>query len=96
MELKTILKELYAGKKLTISFANSKDREAFRQRLYKLKQTQDKALTDILDEERQELRCQLIDVIDAGETSIEEEPPKARFWLESKPSQEFEVTIEPE
>lgn len=53
-----ILNQLYAGKKITLQFTSVEDRESFRQALYKIKKTQDDALTAVLDEKKQILHCE--------------------------------------
>lgn len=60
-----ILNQLYAGKRITLSFQNESARENFRQRIYKLKKGQDAAVSAVLDEEKLILKCKKIDgVID--------------------------------
>lgn len=86
MELKDILKELYAGKKITLSFESIAARESFRVRLYKAKSPQDKALEDICDEEKMVLR------FDCSERVAN--AYKAKIWLENKSSPDnFEVLL---
>lgn len=92
MDLKEILKKLYEGRRLKLSFASAKEREQFRIRLYKIKQREDKVLTDILDEDRQVLKCQFIDVVETDGVTLSTPIIDAIFWLEKKPIQEFEVT----
>lgn len=97
MELKDILKELYAGKKITLSFKTIADRDSFRVRLYKAKSPQDKALEDICDEEKMVLRFEKtteIGVDDAPNVDglYDYNAYKAKIWLENKSSPDnFEV-----
>jgi hypothetical protein len=88
VNLKEILKEVYAGKKLTLGFETKQARENFRVALYKAKSPEDKVLTDILNEERQTLRFEKLDPEVMGVVQY-----KAKIWLENKPSEpaDFEV-----
>lgn len=52
-----VLNQLYANKRVTLSFQTAEARENFRQSLYKIKKTQDDALLAVLDEEKMTLGC---------------------------------------
>ena len=92
--LKQILKHIYEGKKIKMTFGNHKQRENFRVRLYKAKQEEDRVLTDILEEDRQILKCELRDSIVVDGKEINSSVCEAIFWLEKKPTEtqfDFEV-----
>jgi hypothetical protein len=93
MNLKEILKEVYAGKKITLGFESKAARENFRVALYKAKSPEDKVLTDILDVEKQTLRFEKIDDMDTlSDPDHAVRNFKAKIWLENKPSEpDFEV-----
>lgn len=80
----SVLNQLYAQRKVTLRFESEKDREDFRQSLYKLKRIQDLAAFNVLDEAKQTLRC-----VFAG--SLVKEDCYAIFWLENKKEISFEI-----
>jgi hypothetical protein len=92
MNLPDILKRLYAGAALKITFPDDNSREAARMRLYKLKKTQDKFLTDILDEDRQVLRFQVSDLLgDETDGVVHILEYSATLWLAAKIKPDFAV-----
>lgn len=94
MDIAGILKNLRLGNKVVLTFQSPLAREKFRVALYKAKKEEDKVLTDVLDEERETLRTE---AFDTEITDLEFKPVtqfKARFWLEKKPSDDYEVEIE--
>lgn len=94
MNLQQILNSLRAGAKLKLRFDSSAARERFRVAIYKKKKDEDKALTDILDEDRKVLRFEAKDrevLNDQPETVYE-----VTLWLEDKPEElEFDVEVIP-
>lgn len=95
MNIDSVLKELYLEKILVLEFPSSESREKFRQRLYKEKQAQDQILSDILDEDRQKLRFELIDSFIDEKTDaparVERECCRAKMWLTPKTPVDYKI-----
>ena len=93
-----ILREVFAGRKLTLSFPSQEARESFRQKLYKGKAVEDKVLTDILDEEKKVMRFEIVDKTIVEGNEIVEIKCEAKIWLEKKPMDQYSVIqiIDPE
>lgn len=81
-----ILNQLYAGKRITLSFQNESARENFRQRIYKLKKGQDAAVTAVLDEEKLILKCK--------KNFVDEQFVLFLWTEEKKPQSYFVLSIE--
>jgi hypothetical protein len=80
-----ILNQLYAGKKITLAFESEKARENFRQRIYRIKKGQDKAVTDVLDEEKLILRSEKIEAVSESGNFI------LKLWTEDKKPPTYSV-----
>lgn len=90
-----ILNQLYAGKRITLSFQNESARENFRQRIYKLKKGQDAAVSAVLDEEKLILKCkkQMEPANQFGGHTVAEY--QLLLWTEEKkPQSYFVLSIE--
>jgi hypothetical protein len=84
MSTMQILNQLYAGKKITLSFHSHAERETFRQKLYKLKKRQDDAISAVLDEEKLVLKSKQRTVFDL-------EIYEVTFWVEEKKAPSYTI-----
>lgn len=95
-----IINKLYAGKKITLEFHTSNERESFRQRLYKVKKIQDEALVALLDERKLVLRSEMNDVTETHDGQVEIIAYRSVFWMEEQKELNFSIIsieeIEPE
>lgn len=83
-----LLNQLYAGKKIKLRFETKNASEIFRQRIYKLKKTQDAAMSAVLDEEKLVLKCKPWTVSDS-----EGEPQyyTLELWTEELKAPSYQV-----
>jgi hypothetical protein len=78
-----ILGQLYAGKRIKLQFQDHTSREAFRQRIYKVKKKQDDVMAAVLDEEKLILKCKLV--------QSEDGPNILELWTEEKKAPSYTV-----
>lgn len=81
-----ILNQVLAGKKINIQFESIKQREMFRQRVYKLKARQDKYMAEILDEEKLIMKSKSEDKVWGDENSY-----FLTLWTEEKKAPTYKV-----
>lgn len=82
-----VLNQVLAGKKVTLEFDSTEQRENFRIRLYKMKKIQDDAAEAVLDDaEKLVMRNTL-----ASNLTEERETFYSTFWTEEKKAPSFRV-----